>query len=765
MSFKKFLQTGILLFSIPCILISQDIDTINIDFGAAASTSVGGWNNITNAQSGEINELITSSGTYTGMNVAVTDAFNGINANGLSAETSLDIPQSASSDSFFGNSIAWSGVIETTGGVTFTNLDPTLSYSFSIFASRDASDNRETTYLINGASEVTSSINVSSNTNTVAEVKDIYPAADGSIKITASAGSNNTNSYKFFYMGVIKVYFTNNYTPPPGEASLIYPNGDEAWAVGKTASIKWNSIAITNLDLEYSIDNGINWKSIALAVPAIDKEFVWTIPSEISENCLVRLLDSEDHSVGDTSNNVFSIVEDDGKEYQIIVLGSSTAAGTGPSVVDSAWVWMYTEIVESRSTNFTVSNLAKGGFTTYNILPTEYSIPAGINKRVDPERNITKALSMFPEAIIINLPSNDAANNYPVRDQLANYDTIAKLAEQFGVSLWVTTPQPKRFNAAQDQIQLDLYDSTFSIFAEKAIDFWDGLYEEGSYDLKDIYDSGDGTHVNNAGHKIFLSRVMGAHIDDYLHLNYDKYLYTSLPGIELVRLAGSSMDLSIHTDVAWTVSVDQDWIELSATEGSADEQMSISSTSDNLIDSDRYGILTFKSAELDDVHVEVRQKGTYYFSLTVNAGTGAGDFPAGDTVDIIADVPAEGYEFDKWTGDIENIQNINASSTTLLMPESNIEVIATYNEITGVQTSERFNSILVYPNPAIEQVAIQNMNIDDNLEVMDVSGRCLLKHIASDQELKIDVSNWPEGIYIVRVSDNKHSKVFKLLVK
>jgi hypothetical protein len=105
---------------------AQNIDTINIDFGSGTNTTPGNWNNISGTSTGELNEMITSSGGYSGMNVSVTDAFNGINTNGLAAAESLEIPLSGSSDSFYGNTAAFSGVVETSGGVTFTNLYTSL---------------------------------------------------------------------------------------------------------------------------------------------------------------------------------------------------------------------------------------------------------------------------------------------------------------------------------------------------------------------------------------------------------------------------------------------------------------------------------------------------------------------------------------------------------------------------------------------------------------------------------------------------------------
>jgi len=68
------------------------------------------------------------------------------------------------------------------------------------------------------------------------------------------------------------------------------------------------------------------------------------------------------------------------------------------------------------------------------------------------------------------------------------------------------------------------------------------------------------------------------------------------------------------------------------------------------------------------------------YTLTVNSGTGDGNYAAGTVVDIDADSPPSGKVFDEWVGDTSGIANVYASSTTLTMPASNQEVTATYED-------------------------------------------------------------------------------------
>ncbi len=68
------------------------------------------------------------------------------------------------------------------------------------------------------------------------------------------------------------------------------------------------------------------------------------------------------------------------------------------------------------------------------------------------------------------------------------------------------------------------------------------------------------------------------------------------------------------------------------------------------------------------------------YTLTVNSGTGSGAYEPGEVVNIAANDPAAGKEFDKWTGDTTHVVNVNSSSTTVTMPAADVTVTATYKD-------------------------------------------------------------------------------------
>ena len=482
------------------------LDTVLVDFGGT-NTTPPPYNNITDPSAGVVADLTNTSGFFTGYSIAVVDSFNNVNADGtVSPEEGLDLAPTATGDSFFGNTSEFGGQIQPTGAVALDKLDPQVTYTVELFASRTTDEFRQTQYIVEGTTTDTLYLNVSSNRSTTVSTR-VQPDGEGRILITASSGPNNQNNLGFYYLGVLRLIYPN--MSPAGETSLTLtdPNGGEFWQAGKTTDITWVARNLRSVGLEYSTDNGTNWTVID-TVPAIDGTYPWTLPTVDTDAALVRITSD---SLQDTSDDTFTISTDT-TTCTIVVIGSSTAAGTGASMPDSSWVGRYVDYL-SDDTRYEVVNLALGGYNTYRLLPTGSVIPPGVNMTPDVERNVTAALTYDPFAIIVNLPSNDAAEGYGVDEQLANFATIVSTATAEGVMVYVSTTQPRNFtDAGRLQLQMEVRDSILNIYGDKAVDFWTGTATETGF-IIDSLDSGDGIHLNDAGHRLLFERVRELGLD------------------------------------------------------------------------------------------------------------------------------------------------------------------------------------------------------------------------------------------------------------
>jgi hypothetical protein len=89
--------------------------------------------------------------------------------------------------------------------------------------------------------------------------------------------------------------------------TVTTPNGGENWLANSQHNITWTSQIITDVSIEYSIDNGSNWISVISSTPASGGSYNWTVPYTPSTECLVRISDASNASINDVSDNVFTI--------------------------------------------------------------------------------------------------------------------------------------------------------------------------------------------------------------------------------------------------------------------------------------------------------------------------------------------------------------------------------------------------------------------------------------------------------------------------
>jgi len=190
----------------------------------------------------------------------------------------------------------------------------------------------------------------------------------------------------------------------------------------------------------------------------------------------------------------------------IVILGSSSAAGDGANPIDSSWARRLPATVNKDQVKANFTNLAFGGYTTYEAMPTGYH--AASRPAPDTARNITKALSYKPALVMLSFPTNDIAANYSDDEILANYAKITHVLDSAKVKYIIFSTQPRDFATATQRLRLKtLNDKIISAYTIHVNDFLDQL-SNADYTIKTIYSAGDGIHVNNAGHAVIYTATM-----------------------------------------------------------------------------------------------------------------------------------------------------------------------------------------------------------------------------------------------------------------
>lgn len=211
---------------------------------------------------------------------------------------------------------------------------------------------------------------------------------------------------------------------------------------------------------------------------------------------------------------------------KVVILGSSIAAGVGATTYDSAWAGRYAKHLLAFPAAWHLTNLAVPGYTTFHVMPKGWKTPAG-RPAVDTAHNITKALSLQPDRLLISLTGNDISSGYPASEYEANFDSLHAIATRAGVPVWITTPLPRTaVDSAKRKMVLALRTRILSRYAPRALDFYQGLGDAAGAFVP-AYNSGDGVHPNNAGHSLLFNRVVAADLPGH-----------SLPISKMPRRAG-----------------------------------------------------------------------------------------------------------------------------------------------------------------------------------------------------------------------------------
>ena len=90
--------------------------------------------------------------------------------------------------------------------------------------------------------------------------------------------------------------------------TVLAPNGWETLAGCSNYNIRWTATGTSNyFYIDYSVNNGTSWASLATNIQYNGGVFTWTVPNISSSQALIRVRDAVDTNIIDQSNAVFTI--------------------------------------------------------------------------------------------------------------------------------------------------------------------------------------------------------------------------------------------------------------------------------------------------------------------------------------------------------------------------------------------------------------------------------------------------------------------------
>jgi acyl-CoA thioesterase-1 len=188
--------------------------------------------------------------------------------------------------------------------------------------------------------------------------------------------------------------------------------------------------------------------------------------------------------------------------YKIVILGSSTAEGTGAIPIDSSWA----NKLKQKSRSFSVMNLSVGGYETYLAMPTG-ELTLG-KPAPDTAHNITKTVAQHPDLVIMSFPSNDIARNYTDEEIIKNYRRLTSILEIANIPYLIFGTQPRNFSSMSQRLRLKvLNDKLKTIYLSNYYDFLAAMSTP-SYEIIPDFSFGDGIHLNNKGHNLIFTGLL-----------------------------------------------------------------------------------------------------------------------------------------------------------------------------------------------------------------------------------------------------------------
>ena len=320
-------------------------------------------------------------------------------------------------------------------------------------------------------------------------------------------------------------------------------------------------------------------------------------------------------------------------------------------------------------------------------------------------------------------------------------------------------------NSTQEQID-QIWDSAVSDWISRH------GYDVKPYNLVVENGSGDGeytlgTEVTIQADAPAAGKVFDKWVGDvaYIANQYDTVTTVTMPTIGIKLIA-------TYKNIQYSLSV---------TNGSGDGQYSMGAqviikadspspgkkfemwTGDVAYVADQYNSNTIVTMPMSDISLTATYSDAYY-TLTVNNGSGDGDYIMGTEVIVEADSSAAGEKFDQWTGDVAYVADQYDSITSVIMPMSDISLTATYVNIVSVINSTVDDKFLLYPNPARGRVTITNIPENGIVSINKLTGQLINSYVPSSDKLELDIHELKKGIYIVTIISKGKSQVDRLII-
>lgn len=192
--------------------------------------------------------------------------------------------------------------------------------------------------------------------------------------------------------------------------TVLSPNGGENFLAGSTKQITWLSQNVTNVAIQYSVDNGANFTTIVASTMASAGSYTWTVPANNTLSGIIKIYNADNPTIEDISNNVFTI------SSLALTAPTSASVWRGGTIQNITWTSTNVSLVKleysiDNGTNWTpiAENIAANLGTYAWTLPNNPSFQAKVrisNQLFQDNFKVSDAFELEPvPTIVVNSPN------------------------------------------------------------------------------------------------------------------------------------------------------------------------------------------------------------------------------------------------------------------------------------------------------------------------------------------------------------------------
>ena len=199
-----------------------------------------------------------------------------------------------------------------------------------------------------------------------------------SVKITSTADANvyDTSDASFSIVSPLPVTVTS-------------PDGGECWSYTNQHTITWSAPGSATVIIELSTDNGSTWQTVASGITASGGTYSWNPPDTASEQCMIKVSDTDDTVFNDTSDSSFTLcsgIWGDVNDNDSVNVDDALIIATYDADPENDALQSYLTFVTQRGdvNNSTIVDVTDALIdATYEIYPEKETLPPRVGNPVD----------------------------------------------------------------------------------------------------------------------------------------------------------------------------------------------------------------------------------------------------------------------------------------------------------------------------------------------------------------------------------------------